>query len=119
MSRWRAHHRLRVHLGHDAGELLVAHEHRADSALVVVERVVEATHVAAGDAEYHVDAGFLEHPDDRLGGTRLCVQQFAAHRYVNSDMAVALGGIEPFRCSQVACRSATSGGPLGWRPSRG
>jgi hypothetical protein len=73
-----------VYLGHDAGELLVAHEHRADGALVVVERVVEAAHVAAGDAEDHVDAGFLEHPNDRLGGACLHIQQLAAHGFVSS-----------------------------------
>ena len=59
-----------VDLSHDAGELLVAHEHRADGALVVVERIVEAAHVAAGDAEDHVDAGFLEHADDAFRCSR-------------------------------------------------
>jgi hypothetical protein len=73
-----------VCLGHDAGELLVAHQHCADAALVVVERVVEAAHVAAGDAENHVNAGFLEHPDDRLDSARLSIQQLVAHGFVNS-----------------------------------
>jgi hypothetical protein len=40
-----------VHLGHDAGQLLTAHEHGANAVLVIVERIVEATHIAAGSAE--------------------------------------------------------------------
>jgi hypothetical protein len=110
-----------VYLSHDAGELLVAHERRADGALVVVERVVEAAHVAAGDAEDHVDAGFLEHSDDRLGGACLRIQQLAAHGLVSSRYGCVFDGIEPFACSlgRVTMHYKPRDTSLGRRPSRG
>ncbi|HJZ31051.1 MAG TPA: hypothetical protein VKF35_08095 [Hyphomicrobiaceae bacterium] len=60
-----------IHLGHDTGKLLMAHEHRADGVLMVVECVVDAAHIATGDAEHHVDAGFLQHADNALRRPRL------------------------------------------------
>src|SRR5262245_11192329 len=89
-----------IHLGHDTGKLLMADEHRADSALMIVECVVEPAHVAAGDAEDHVDPSLLQHADNTLGRPRLSIQQLTGHGFVNSRyMAKSPDGIEPFASS--------------------
>ncbi len=52
-----------VHLGHDRAHLLVTHEDGLDTR-GVVERVENATRVAARHAEDELDAGFFEDADD-------------------------------------------------------
>lgn len=55
-----------VHLRHHVGQLLMADQHRANRRLVIVQRVVQTSHVAAGNAEHHVDTGFFQHSDNRF-----------------------------------------------------
>src|SRR5262249_28701921 len=89
-----------IHLGHDTGKLLVAHEHRADGVLMVVERVVEARRRAAVDAEHHVGAGFLQRADNALRRPRLRMQPLACHGSSAPDMWLRRSArIEPFTCS--------------------
>ena len=64
-----------VHLGHHARELLVAHQHGANRLLAVVQGVVEPPHVAADDAEHHVDSGALKRAYDPDGRRSFCRQQ--------------------------------------------
>src|SRR5262245_21235191 len=109
-----------IHLGHDTGELLMAHKHRADGALMIVECVVEPAHIAAGDAEDHVDPSLLQHADNAVRRPRLRVQQLAGHGFMNSPyMAMSLDGIEPVASSlgRTTIRHKPSD-TVGARPNR-
>ena len=61
---------VRVAAGGVAGALLMAHQHVAHL-LRVEQRVVHRQHGAAGDAEDHVDAEFLQRPDYCLRAGKL------------------------------------------------
>src|SRR5262249_47060878 len=73
-------------------ELFVAHEHGADAALVIVEGVVEPAHIAPGDAEDHIDAGVLKHPDDALCCTHLRRDKLTDHGGCAPDTVSPLCG---------------------------
>jgi hypothetical protein len=59
-----------VHLGHHRAGLLVPHEDGPDRRRIV-ERVEDASGVAARQAEDELDPGFFEHADQRVGSVDL------------------------------------------------